>query len=90
MEAYRNNGEMNFFETRKWLGLRYEAIKVKGRKCAQCGNEGGKIEVSHIKPRSKFPNLELCFENLQVLCRACNMGKSNLDSTDWRSNTKLA
>jgi len=42
------------------------------------------IHVDHIKPRSKFPELELVFDNLQVLCDDCNIGKSNVDSTDFR------
>src|SRR5262249_39926358 len=38
----------------------------------------------HIKPRSKFPELELELGNLQVLCADCNLGKRAWDQTDWR------
>ena len=40
--------------------------------------------VDHIKPRSRYPALELTLTNLQVLCNDCNMGKSNDDETDFR------
>jgi len=42
------------------------------------------MHVDHIRPRSKSPSLELDPDNLQVLCKACNLGKSNLDDTDFR------
>jgi len=42
------------------------------------------IHVDHIKPRSRYPELSLEIENLQVLCEDCNMGKSNVFETDWR------
>ncbi len=73
-----------FYDSREWRELRYRAIRVRGRKCECCGAEKGQMHVDHIKPRSLFPNLELSFENLQILCRDCNMGKSNKDMTDWR------
>lgn len=84
MRSFRKNGAMNFYETRRWLGLRYEAIKRLGRTCALCKKFGGQIHVDHIKSRSKFPELELEFSNLQILCIDCNFGKSNIDDTDWR------
>ncbi|WP_106598587.1 HNH endonuclease [Dyadobacter jiangsuensis] len=43
-----------------------------------------KMHVDHIKPRSKFPRLELDINNLQILCQYCNIGKSNLYEDDWR------
>lgn len=44
--------------------------------------------MDHIKPRSKYPHLELVFNNLQILCKNCNQGKSNIDETDWRPRPK--
>lgn len=84
MRIFSISGKLDFFETKAWLGLRYEALKRLGRVCSYCGSTQGTMHVDHIKPRSKFPELELEFENLQVLCRACNYGKSNIDFTDWR------
>ena len=42
------------------------------------------MNVDHIKPRKKFPELALVEDNLQVLCGACNHGKGNWDQTNWR------
>lgn len=76
--------KLGFYESDAWRQLRYKVIKANGRKCQACGTVNKQIHVDHIKPRSKFPELELTFSNLQVLCIDCNLGKSNLDDTDWR------
>jgi len=73
-----------FYESREWLTLRYFTLKRFGRKCMLCHTLDGEMHVDHIRPRSKFPALELDPENLQVLCKACNLGKSNLDDEDFR------
>ena len=76
-----------FYETREWRELRYKALVKNGAKCQCCGasrSDGVRIHVDHIKPRSKFPELQLELTNLQILCEDCNLGKSNKDCTDWR------
>jgi len=75
-----------FLESREWLDLRYRMLNKHKGCCQLCGNrasEGNPIQVDHIKPRSKYPQLALTESNLQVLCRRCNLGKSNKDETDW-------
>ncbi len=78
----------NFYRSGDWLKLRYDVILKYGARCQCCGrdykNNGVKINVDHIKPRHKYPELSLEFDNLQVLCEDCNLGKLNLDETDWR------
>ena len=72
------------------LSSRYEALKRAGKRCELCGvadgDDGYKerlpLHVDHIVPRSKGGGNAL--DNLQVLCRACNLGKSNRDNTDFR------
>lgn len=76
-----------FYDSPEWLQVRYMALKKYGRQCAVCGATPGgavKMHVDHIKPRSRFPHLELSLDNLQVLCAACNVGKGNRDEIDWR------
>ena len=85
----RRYREDAFFDSREWKELRYKAIKLHGRKCMACGCEGGEIHVDHIKPRSKFPELALTLENLQILCADCNLGKGAWDQTDWRKPESL-
>lgn len=80
-----------FYESDPWRALRYKALKLHGRRCMVCGatpESGAQLHVDHIKPRSKYPELELVLDNLQILCRDCNLGKSNKDSIDWRQATK--
>ena len=76
----------SFYKSWEWKKLRYAVLKQYGAICMCCGADknSGKICVDHIKPRSRFPKLELEKSNLQVLCESCNMGKSNTDYTDWR------
>lgn len=77
----------SFYDSPEWQRLRYRALKAYGAACQCCGatrKDGVKIHVDHIKPRSKHPELELEFTNMQVLCEPCNFGKSNIDATDWR------
>ena len=73
-----------FYKTREWREVRYKALVKFGKKCQACGETSGYIHVGHILPRSKHPERELDINNLQVLCEACNIGKSNTDTTDWR------
>lgn len=69
---------------RNWTKVRYEALKFYGPQCACCDSLDGPFCVDHIKPVSKYPKLEFVLTNLQVLCRACNLGKLNNDEINWR------
>ena len=73
-----------FYKTREWREVRYKVFVRFGKKCQCCGSTDGYLHVDHILPRSKYPDKELDIENLQILCEACNIGKSNKDTTDWR------
>jgi len=78
-----------FYDSREWQVLRYSVLRKYGRKCMACSKTEGQMHVDHIKPRSRYPELELNFDNLQVLCRDCNMGKSAWDETDWREMREI-
>lgn len=76
-----------FYKSGEWRDLRYRALKKTNGSCQCCGNRGdttNPLHVDHIKPRSKFPHLALVLDNLQVLCKNCNLGKGSKDATDWR------
>lgn len=86
--AAKKAAAIEFYTSDEWRAVRYEALRRHGGACQCCGARaatGKPLHVDHIKPRSKFPALELNVENLQVLCVDCNLGKSNRDETDWRA-----
>lgn len=66
-----------------WTRIRYQALRDSGGRCMACGSRN-ELHVDHIKPVSKYPHLAFSIDNLQVLCKACNIGKSNLFEDDWR------
>jgi hypothetical protein len=77
-----------FYGSDEWRKLRYQALKLNAGCCQCCGQRASRdrpLHVDHIKPRSKYPELELALSNLQVLCEDCNLGKGAWDETDWRS-----
>ena len=53
--------------------------------CERSPIDGVKLHVDHIKPRSKYHELELDFNNLQILCEDCNLGKLNINEEDFRN-----
>lgn len=83
----------SFYDTDEWRDVRYRALVIHGGCCQCCGASpcrGKPLHVDHIKPRSKFPELELDLNNLQVLCKDCNLGKRAWDQTDWRPTAEAA
>ncbi|MBY6095369.1 HNH endonuclease [Ferrimonas balearica] len=77
----------DFYRSQAWLTLRAQAFIHFGNHCACCGAKAGPdvaLQVDHIKPRSLYPELALELDNLQILCRDCNLGKSNRFTTQWR------
>ena len=64
------------------LGLRFKVIQRDNHKCCICGRSpattpGLELQVDHIIPWSKGG--ETTMDNLQTLCRECNLGKSNIE-----------
>jgi hypothetical protein len=95
LQAECNRRISSFLESRgqsAWTGMlesapvsdsvRYDVLK-RDRRCQLYGAGPGDdvLEVDHIVPRSKGGSNEA--ENLQVLCRACNRGKSNRDDQSF-------
>ena len=80
--------QKDFYETKEWRRVRLDALAKNDGRCCLCGRSkvvhGVVLHVDHIKPRSKYPELELDPDNLMVLCEDCNLGKSNRYETDWR------
>lgn len=77
--------DIDFYSTFEWKELRKLVFKIYGDNCLKCGSNEN-LAIDHIKPRSIYPELELEFDNLQVLCRSCNSKKSNKVIKDYRKN----
>jgi hypothetical protein len=77
-----------FYTSPEWRDLRYRVIRKYKSACMACGRSpklhGIVIHVDHIIPRSKCVEKSLDFNNMQLLCEDCNLGKGNKDATDWR------
>ena len=81
--AYKQQADA-FYSSLEWRKLRYLTLKKYGKKCMLCNAVNTVLHVDHIKPLSKFWELRLDPNNLQVLCEDCNKGKGNWDETDFR------
>jgi len=51
----------------------------------KCGIVTESPHVDHVRPRCLFPQLELQFQNLQVLCKSCNEDKG-MKIADYRKD----
>lgn len=81
----------DFYQSREWRQIRYEALRKHGGRCLCCGRSGKQgvvLHVDHIRPRSLYPDLALSINNLQVLCEDCNLGKSNHDAVEWEHDVE--
>lgn len=79
MRKSAGKGEKNH----RWKGGKWSYVKrqIKIRDdyvCQICGLKDIEImEVDHIKPKARFPELSLVFENLITLCPNCHRRKTN-------------
>jgi len=76
-----------FYHSKAWILVRYKVLVRDKGICQCCGRsakDGVVMNVDHIKPKWKYPELALDENNLQTLCSRCNSGKWGVDETDWR------
>lgn len=66
--------EGSFYLKPEWKELRKIVFSKYPYHCMKCDSTKD-LEVDHIKPRSKYPELELEIDNLQILCSTCNLEK---------------
>lgn len=72
-----------FVASDAWKEVRAKAIALYGAVCMKCGSQD-KIQVDHVKPKSRFPDLSLDISNLQILCWGCNKDKGFYKYDDYR------
>jgi len=75
-----------FYLSSEWREMRTYILDIYGSKCMKCRTSEGEFHVDHIIPRSIRKDLELEPDNLQVLCRFCNVSKSNRNQIDYRAD----
>lgn len=73
-------------KTNEWLELRY-IVLARDRRCCLCGSKD-QLHVDHIKPVCTHPELAFDPNNLQVLCKACNLGKGYKFTHDFRDENE--
>ena len=57
-----------------WRGFHSDLCRAFAGLCAYC-EEGGKGEVDHFRPKSKFPALVYAWSNWLFACSSCNQAK---------------
>lgn len=73
----------NLSKDKRWIELRARVLAAYGEVCMRCASTE-RIQVDHIKPKYRYPELVFEFSNLQVLCWDCNKSKSFFHETDYR------
>jgi len=71
------NGELNRYEVREWLGAKY------GWQCTYCGASDAPLQVDHIQPKSRGGSDQL--SNLTLACVTCNQSKNSSNLREWLS-----
>ncbi|MCH1926063.1 HNH endonuclease [Shewanella sp. C32] len=79
LAEFAPSNNTSFYLSPAWLNLREEVLATREHRCALCNKTRAEhniaLEVDHILPRSKYRELELDINNLQILCFECNRGK---------------
>ncbi len=88
LQEYARNNQVDIdYYNVEYRKKRHEVFLRDGEMCGRCGavpKVGVYLTIDHIKPVSKYPELFLDIDNMQVLCNECNQEKSNKHETDYR------
>lgn len=84
----QNEDVVKPIKTARWKRLRKNIIHRDGGYCQRCLNLIGilttdRLEVHHIKPRSKYPDLIFDPSNLITVCSTCNMAMGTSGELDF-------
>lgn len=79
--SVRGRARNAFVRSPEWKAVASRVLERDGKKCSKCGSDK-KINVDHIIPRSKVPELALDELNLRVLCWPCNSAKNTRVEVD--------
>ena len=94
-QYYEKNKEvMKPLSSARWRKLRSLIIKRDKGLCQRCFIKYGIInsedlQVHHIKPRTKYPELMFEESNLITLCRTCNLQLGTNEKLDFEPDIEL-
>ena len=74
-----------FYDSDEWKAIRKVIFDMYGYNCMKCQTKNAEFHIDHIKPRFTHKNLSLDINNLQVLCKKCNIEKSFNNENDYRT-----
>jgi len=60
------------YNTEEYKDWRVSVLQRDRFTCQLCGQQGGKLEVHHIRPKYLFPELTLVIDNGCTLCKYCH------------------
>lgn len=85
--------EKKFFNSARWKKLRLRIIERDGGYCQRCWFKfflvvSSDLEVHHIKPRIKYPELRWEETNLVTLCKSCNTELGTIGKLDFVFESK--
>jgi hypothetical protein len=75
----------NIYQSTRWADTKKVVYSLYDFKCMKCGAKDKEMHVDHICPVSKYPAMKWSINNLQLLCKGCNMEKSNVNENDYRT-----
>lgn len=73
-----NRAGYHIYRSARWRALRLEVLRRDDFKCTQCGTRG-RLEVDHVIPIRKRPDLAYDMSNLQSLCASCHTKKTRIE-----------
>ncbi|MFZ7823867.1 HNH endonuclease [Priestia sp. 40] len=90
----RNPEKTKVIRSGKWKAFRKEVIIRDGAHCQRCIRKYNLIttkslEVHHIKPRDKYPELTYEPTNCVTLCKTCNLQLGTKEQLDFPFEAKI-
>lgn len=92
--AKRNVEKVRTIKSGRWKSFRQQIIKRDGGHCQRCIRKynlitTSNLEVHHIKPRDKYPELTFEETNCVTLCKTCNLQLGTQETLDFPFETKI-
>lgn len=81
--------KIDFYQSKKWILLTKKVRELYHCGCMKCGRDNMQTHIDHIFPRSTYPKFQYSIFNLQILCKSCNLEKSNKNTIDYRTKEQI-